>query len=220
MKKIKTNGPLILNKNKVVYFLIVQIIAFLFVACNSQETNVEVDDDYINSILAHRNEKDSTMRIGLHSPFNRDSTVEFSSLNYYETDPAFLFKSKLFRYYPPDTVEILGTKGEIRQVIKEGFVKLDFEGTEHRVNIYKGFSRSGVAYHSIWFTDKTTGDETYGVGRYIDFEMSEDTDSVYAIDFNYAYNPYCAYSALYSCPIPRKEDYLDFLIEAGEKNFH
>jgi len=170
--------------------------------------------------LAHRNEKDSTMRIGLHSPFNRDSTVEFSALNYYEPDPVFLFKSKLFRYDPPDTVEILGTKGEIRQVIKEGFVKLDFEGTEHRVNIYKGFSRSGVAYYSIWFTDKTTGDETYGVGRYIDFEMSENTDSVYAIDFNYAYNPYCAYSAKYSCPIPRKEDYLDFLIEAGEKNFH
>jgi len=160
------------------------------------------------------------MRFEVHSPFNIDTTVEFSPLKYYEPDSAFLFKSRLFRYDPPDTVEILGTKGEIRQVIKEGFVKLDFEGTEYRVNIYKGFSRSGVAYHSIWFTDKTTSDETYGVGRYLDFELSEDPDSVYTIDFNYAYNPYCAYSAMYSCPIPRKEDYLDFLIEAGEKNFH
>ena len=198
----------------------IQIIILLFAACNSKETNIEVDDDYINSFLTHRNEKYSTMHVDLHSPFNRDTTVEFSPLKYYEPDPAFLFKSILFRYDPPDTVEVLGTKGETRQVIKEGFVKLDFEETEYRVNIYKGFSRSGEAYYSIWFTDNTTGEETYGVGRYIDFEMNEDPDFVYDIDFNYAYNPYCSYSAKFSCPIPRKEDYLDFLIEAGEKNFH
>jgi len=47
-----------------------------------------------------------------------------------------------------------------------------------------------------------------------------DTSGLYHIDFNFAYNPYCAYSAKFSCPIPRKEDYLDFYIEAGEKNFH
>ena len=209
-----------MNKNKFLYIIVIQIIILLFVACNSKETNIDVDDDYINSILTHRNEKDSTMRVDLHSPFNRDTTVEFSPLKYYEPDPAFLFKSILFRYDPPDTVEVLGTKGETRQVIKEGFVKLDFEETEYRVNIYKGFSRSGEAYYSIWFTDNTTGEETYGVGRYIDFEMNEDPDFVYDIDFNYAYNPYCAYSAKFSCPIPRKEDFLDFYIEAGEKNFH
>jgi uncharacterized protein (DUF1684 family) len=206
--------------NKVLYIMVIQIIILLFAACNSNETNIDVDDDYINSILVHRNEKDSSMRVELNSPFNRDSTVEFSPLNYYEPDPSFSFKSKLFRYDPPDTVEILGTKGEIRQVIKEGFVMMNFEETEYRVNVYKGFSRNGLAYHSIWFTDKTTGYETYGVGRYLDFELNEDPDFVYDIDFNYAYNPYCSYSAKYSCPIPRKEDFLDFSIEAGEKNFH
>jgi len=220
MNKIKIIGSSMMNKNKVLYIMVIQIIILLFVACNSKETNNDVDDEYINSILYHRSETDSSMRVGLHSPFNRDTTVEFSSLNYYEPDPLFLFKSKLFRYDPPDTVEILGTKGEVRQVIKEGFVKLDFEETEYRVNVYKGFSPNGVAYHSIWFTDKTTGNETYGVGRYLDFEMNEDSDLVYDIDFNFAYNPYCAYSAKFSCPIPRKEDYLDFYIEAGEKNFH
>ena len=209
-----------MNKNKIVYFVVIQIIILLFVACNSKETHIEIDDDYLNSILTHRSEKDSSMRFEVHSPFNRDTTVEFSPLKYYEPDPAFLFKSKLFQYNPPDTVEVLGTKGEIRQVIKEGFLKLDFEGKEYRVNVYKGFSPNGLAYHSIWFTDKTTGNDTYGVGRYLDFEMNEGQDFVYDIDFNLAYNPYCSYSAKYSCPIPRKEDYLDFLIEAGEKNFH
>ncbi len=220
MSDIKIIGSLKMNKSKVLYIVLIQIIVLLFLACNSKETNIEVDDEYIKNILAHRNEKDSLMRVEEHSPFNRDTTVEFSPLKYYEPDPAFLFKSILFRYNPQDTVEILGTKGEIRRVIKEGFVKLDFDETEYRVNVYKGFSSNGLAYHSIWFTDKTTGDETYGVGRYLDFEMNKDPDFVYDIDFNYAYNPYCSYNARYSCPIPREEDYLDLLIEAGEKNFH
>lgn len=218
MNSIKFKGSQKMNKNKVLYITVIQFIILLFVACNSNERNV--DDKYINNILAHRSETDSSMRVGLHSPFKRDTTVEFSPLKYYDPDPAFLFKSNLFRYNPPDTVEISGTKGEIRKVIKEGFVKLDFEETEYNVNVYKGFGPNGVTYHSIWFTDKTTGNETYGVGRYLDFEMNEDPDFVYDIDFNFAYNPYCSYSAKYSCPIPRKEDYLDFLIEAGEKNFH
>ncbi|MCL4278406.1 MAG: DUF1684 domain-containing protein, partial [Ignavibacteriaceae bacterium] len=81
-------------------------------------------------------------------------------------------------------------------------------------------SRTGEPYYSIWFTDKTTGKETYGVGRYLDFELNENPDFIYTIDFNKAYNPYCAYSAMFTCPIPRKEDYIDMSIEAGEKNFH
>ena len=75
-------------------------------------------------------------------------------------------------------------------------------------------------YYSIWFTDKTTGEVTYGVGRYIDFEIHPDKDFNYTVDFNLAYNPYCAYSPEYSCAIPTKEDYIDLAIEAGEKNFH
>jgi len=200
--------------------MVIQFIVLLIVACDFKETQIEVDEEYINSIMAHRNEKDSLMSVEEHSPFNHDTTVEFSPLKYYEHDPAFLFKSKLYTYSPQDTVEILGTKGEIRMVIKEGYVRLDFEDIEYRVNVYKGFSPAGLAYHSIWFTDKTTGNDTYGVGRYLDFEMNENPDFIYEIDFNLAYNPYCSYSAKYSCPIPREEDYLDFLIEAGEKNFH
>jgi len=209
-----------MNRNKPFWIFTILLAALILVSCNSSEINNSIDDEYVNIILDHRNEKDSLMSSELHSPFNRDTTVDFSPLKYFAPDPAFLFKSKLYRYNAQDTVEILGTKGEIRQVIKEGYVKLDFEGTEFRVNVYKGFGPNGVAYHSIWFTDKTTGEETYGVGRYLDFEMNEDPNFVYDIDFNYAYNPYCSYSAKYSCPIPREEDYLDFLIEAGEKNFH
>jgi uncharacterized protein (DUF1684 family) len=86
--------------------------------------------------------------------------------------------------------------------------------------VYKGFSKSNDVYFSIWFTDLTTGEESYGVGRYLDFELNSDKDFIYTIDFNLAYNPYCAYSSEYTCAIPTKEDYVDSEIEAGEKKYH
>ena len=179
-----------------------------------------MDEDYVNKLLTERAEKDSSFKFDSFSPFNRDTTIEFSDLKYFEPDGRFIFKSKLHPYSQTDTVFVLGTKGELRLAIKEGFVKLMFEGREHRVNVYKSFSRGGVEYHSIWFTDKTTGKETYGVGRYLDFEKVDDSEHIYTIDFNRAYNPYCAYSSLFTCPIPREEDFIDIKIKAGEKNFH
>ena len=89
------------------------------------------------------------------------------------------------------------------------------------VNIYETLARDKVTkYYSIWFTDKTTNNESYGVGRYVDFELNNKPDFIYTVDFNYAYNPYCAYSSEFSCAIPTKKDYLEIAIEAGEKKFH
>jgi uncharacterized protein (DUF1684 family) len=171
-------------------------------------------------LLKERKEKDSTMQYDSFSPFRRDTTVSFSPLKYFEPNPDFIFKSKLNRDETPDTVRIMGTKGEARTVIVTGFVELNYDNKRYRVNVYKGFSKTGEEYYSIWFTDRTTGNETYGVGRYLDFELNDNPDFIYTIDFNKAYNPYCAYTPLFTCPIPREEDYIDLAIEAGEKNFH
>jgi hypothetical protein len=176
--------------------------------------------EYIAALLNERAEKDSSFQFDIHSPFRRDTSVKFSRLKYFEPNVEFIFKSKLFYYEKPDTVTILGTKGEQRTVIVIGYVELRKNNSEYKVNIYKGFSRAGEEYYSIWFTDRTTGNETYGVGRYLDFELNPDKEFIYTIDFNKAYNPYCAYTPTYSCPIPRVEDYIDMAIEAGEKNFH
>lgn len=70
------------------------------------------------------------------------------------------------------------------------------------------------------FTDKTTGDESYEAGRYIDFKISDIKNNRLVIDFNKAYNPYCAYvSGMYSCPVPPAENKLTVAIKAGEKKF-
>lgn len=214
-------------KNKVKFVSIILILAVILIlqfGCqtkNDEETNSKsFDENYLTELFNERTSKDSTMRYDPHSPFNRDPIAEYANLNYYEPGSEFIFISKLYEYEPKDTVDVFGTRGELRRVIKLGYFILKYRSDEHKVNMYKAFGRDGTPYYSIWFTDNTTGKETYGVGRYLDFEKEDDPDHIYTIDFNRAYNPYCAYSAEFTCPIPREEDYIDFEIKAGEKNFH
>lgn len=175
---------------------------------------------YIKSIEQQRAEKDTEMKTDPGSPFKRDSSITFEPLKYFDVNPAFVFKSKLYPYATQDTVITRGTKGEERKVVRLGYVTCTYENKLFNINVYQGTSRSGETYHSIWFTDKTTGDETYGVGRYIDFTLNRNPDYVYTIDFNLAYNPYCSYSSVYSCAVPTRDDYIDVAIKAGEKKFH
>lgn len=67
------------------------------------------------------------------------------------------------------------------------------------------------------FVDETSGKETYGSGRYLDLEQARGDD--YVLDFNMAYNPYCAYNDDYVCPIPPRENKLPIEIRAGEKTY-
>ena len=211
-----------MNKSftKIFFSILIIILVLVNYSCNNKIPETKEMNEYVQSILRERAEKDSSMQFDTYSPFHRDTSVSFKPLNYYNPNPDFVFKSKLFYKEKADTVIIMGTKGEPRTVIVIGHVELNKDGKTYPVNIYKAFSRIGEAYYSIWFTDKTTGKETYGVGRYLDFELEADPNFIYTIDFNKAYNPYCAYTPMYTCPIPREEDFIDMSIEAGEKNFH
>ncbi len=197
---------------------LISVITILIISCGKNYSPEE--KAYINEINNIRQEKDDYMKNDPSSPFNAKTKINFESLHYYSPDPDFVLKSKLFEYEQKDTITIFGTKREERKVIRYGYIKLNYNDKEYKVNVYKGVSKTGEVYYSIWFTDKTTGEETYGVGRYVDFELMHDKEFIYTIDFNLAYNPYCAYSPDYSCAIPTKEDYIDLAIKAGEKNFH
>ena len=208
--------------SKASYGLIVILFLTLLLieACKENRIDDPEMKAYIESLIKERKEKNYNFQFDINSPFNRDTTVSFKPLHYYEPNPDFVFKLNLFINEVQDTITILGTKGEKRPSILIGYLGLNYDDKIYKVNVYKSFSRTGDEYYSIWFTDKTTGNTTYGVGRYLDFELNDNPDFVYTIDFNRAYNPYCAYSALFTCPIPREEDYIDLEIEAGEKNFH
>ncbi len=204
--------------NDIGKIFLILVLLFLMSSCAKKYTPQQ--EKYISSIEEFRQEKDNYMKNNPSSPFNIDTNAHYKPLKYYPVNPDYVFKSKLFRYDNPDTVNVLGTKGEIRRIVRFGYVQFNFKGKQYKLNVYKGSNPKGEPYYTIWFTDKTTGNETYGVGRYLDFDLNPNANYVYTIDFNLAYNPYCAYSAKYSCAVPLKEDHLDIAIKAGEKNFH
>lgn len=201
------------------YFYFLALVLLLF-SCRKQEDVVTLNNQYINSLEQERENKDREMMQGSDSPFNRDSTAKFEPLKYYKPTAEFIFKSKLHINDKQNPVTIYGTRGEARKAITFGYVVLNYKGKDYKLNVYKNIGHNGQSYYSVWFTDRTTGKETYPVGRYLDFELNANPEYIYTLDFNRAYNPYCAYSDLYTCAIPTKEDYLDFEIKAGEKNFH
>lgn len=182
--------------------------------------------------LRHRTAVDEFMRMDKGSPFRRDTTVAYTGIKWFPVDPRYRVTSLLHRYENPETVIVLGTRGEERRNLKYGyfeFVLPDSAGhpTTCRINVYKFTPYDGQRYQlyrdhlSVWFTDATTGRETYDVGRYLEVGIDfPDPAHLYLIDFNRAYNPYCAYTSLYSCAVPRDEDHIDFPLRVGEKKYH
>ncbi|MCF6270576.1 MAG: DUF1684 domain-containing protein [Melioribacteraceae bacterium] len=176
---------------------------------------------YITKLEEFRSKKNIEFRDAPYSPFNGKNKIEFHPLKYFDANFNFIFTGKLYENKIKDTVKVYGTKGEERKSVRYGLLKLHNDKHKLDVNIYETLAQDELTkYYSIWFTDRTTNDESYGVGRYLNFELNEDPEFIYTIDFNYAYNPYCAYNSAYSCAIPTREDYIDIAIEAGEKKFH
>jgi uncharacterized protein (DUF1684 family) len=173
------------------------------------------------AIAKFRAEKDAFMRDSPQSPFKAEPPVPFAPLKYFPSDSSWVFQSRLSLYPEMKPVVILDTKGSRRDGVLFGYLEFTRDGAVRKLNVYRmtGPIR-GIYHYAIWFTDRTTGDSTYEVGRYLDFQKDEDPAHVYTIDFNLAYNPYCAYSPAYACPIPRVEDRLELAVTAGEKKWH
>lgn len=171
------------------------------------------------SILQYREKKDAYFRDSEQSPFKAPPAVKFAPLKYFPPDPGWVFHSKVHPYPQPEAVTIFDTKGRKREGVVFGYLTFRKDGTTHTLRLYRMQGPAGLVSWALWFTDRTTGGSTYDVGRYLDFEKSDDPEHVYTLDFNLAYNPYCAYTSAYGCAIPRKEDRLDLAITAGEKKW-
>lgn len=119
---------------------------------------------------------------------------------------------------------MMSTSGNSKQQYRVyGTIHFNIHDTAIALHIYQSRSLMGSEKYKehlfIPFTDLTSGRETYGGGRYIDLTISDIIHNSYVIDFNKAYNPYCAYTTGYNCPIPPKENDLAVAIWAGELNY-
>jgi uncharacterized protein (DUF1684 family) len=109
------------------------------------------------------------------------------------------------------------SKGTRQLFNKEGSFEVVVEGKTVQVQAYQSAEREDPSLF-VPFKDATSGNESYGAARYIDLEVQH--DDRYLFDFNYAYNPYCAYNEGYVCPLPPAENWLKVEIRAGETKYH
>jgi uncharacterized protein (DUF1684 family) len=192
------------------------------VGCARREARTVSAEDSLRIVretLSFRAEAEAYLRNDPESPFRRDSSARYVGLRWFPPDVRYALECPLQRYPHPEDVVVFGTQGEARSVVKYGYFLIPYDGKDYRLNVYK--SPDEIRRLSVWFTDETTGKETYEVGRYVNIgDEFPDAGHRYMINFNNAYNPYCAYSATYSCAVPRKEDHLGFPVRAGEMKYH
>ncbi len=196
-------------KNLFILFLLV----FSF-SCAQEKKAIAGETEFQKEINAEY--KDATT-----SPLKDKDRKKFEGLNFFKFDSTFVVKATLKRTPDSKWFNMKTTTSRVSPERVFGILTFELNGTTYKLNVYQGkdvMKREGLEdYLFLPFLDNTNGEESYGGGRYIDLRIPEG-DSI-IIDFNTAYNPYCAYNDKYSCPIVPRANYLETEVKAGVKAF-
>lgn len=168
-------------------------------------------ETYRQQMSATRQQKDKLMRTDAGSPIT-DKTA-FKGLLYFKPDPAYRVVARL-EPFADKTQKLVVRMSDGSEEIYDKFAHAVFSlnGNACRLLVVKLQNT-----YSILFRDATSGKETYGGGRYIELDPAKLTDNHAVLDFNTAYNPYCAYNPTYACPLPPAENTLPIAVKAGER---
>ena len=175
------------------------------------------EETWARALVRFRGQKDDYFRAGRGSPLPPSEVAVFQGLKYFDPDPGYRFEARLQRHANPEAIMVSTSKGTRQLFNRVGYFELTISGKPVRIQAYQSAERDEPSLF-IPFRDATSGRESYGAARYLDLEVEHNDE--YAVDFNYAYNPYCAYSDDYVCPLPPQENWLQVSILAGEKKYH
>ena len=155
------------------------------------------------------------------SPLKDKDRKNFKGLEFFKFDSTYVVKAHFERTPDAAPFKMKTTTDRLPVYVKYGVVTFNLKGNEYHLNVYQNQDLTNEKGHEDYlfmpFLDDTNGEESYGGGRYIDLDIPKGDEL--EIDFNKAYNPYCAYNEKYSCPIVPRENYLDLKVEAGVKAF-
>ncbi len=186
------------------------LVALVLLACNRPPA-----DDYAIALADARAAKDEMLRTAADSPVPREKRQAVLPLSYFPPDPAYRVPASL----APDpqsgrVIQMLTSTGQQRATQVMGVLQFVLNGQRLKLEAFAEEGSNGRRLF-VPFADATSGHETYGAGRYLDLDRT--STGIYVIDFNTAYNPYCAYNPTYDCPLPPRENRLPVAIRAGEK---
>ncbi len=160
-----------------------------------------------------RAEKDEFFAQHPQSPLTHEQRHNFKGLNYFPENPALRLEVTVKVNPTQETIEIDTTGGTPQTYQRYGRFQFEVEGQKAELTLYASDDSFFLP-----FVDSLAGKETYPAGRYVEVEQL--ANGKFLVDFNVAYNPYCAYNELWSCPLTPAENRLKVPIRAGEKIFH
>lgn len=168
----------------------------------------------MSDLDAFRRAKDEWMATDAQSPLTATQRPRFTHLAYFEETPALVFAVVPEPFGRADLVELQTSSGDVATFERWARIRFAVDGHETALTVYR---QPADGHLFLPFVDASAGSESYGAGRYL--ELHDLDDGRLLIDFNYAYNPYCAYNEGFSCPLPPAENRLAVAIRAGERNF-
>jgi len=186
-------------------------------------TSIGQDSNYRDSIEQSRMVKNEELKSKKTSPLQKADRKKFHELNYFPVDQSWNVRASYHTISNGEVLDFVTSIGAIKKFQKHGYFVFKHEALIDTLYAYKrvypeGYVSNYPPYLFVPFKDFTSGNETYGGGRYIETAVFEKDQNV-MLEFNTCYNPYCAYGDGFSCPIPPEENFVNDRVEAGEKDY-
>jgi uncharacterized protein (DUF1684 family) len=201
------------KKNMKKYFSLLLI--FSFITLQAQDKTTETSQEFQDNLNLEYADKEK-------SPLTDEDFKTFKSLDFYPINQKFIVEAKFIRTKKEKVFKMKTSTSRLPEYKKYGELHFTIDGVDCKLNVYQNIDLNKKPgfddYLFLPFSDLTSGKETYIGGRYVDLRIQKGT--TWEIDFNKAYNPYCAYNHEYSCPIVPLENDLNVAILAGVKKFH
>ncbi len=199
-------------KRKNIVYTLVAIVTLIII---SYSMGIWDTGNYEQQILKARAETDQFMRRSSESPLTDPQKRTFRGLEYFPPNQDYIVNAKLVPFQRKTTMTIPTSDNKEVTYIKYAMAEFTIDGTPQSLLLLQSEEENDPKALFLAFTDQTSGNETYGGGRYIDLRLNNDRRVI--IDFNKAYSPFCMFNENYSCPFPPQENHLDVAILAGEK---
>lgn len=197
--------------------LVVGVLAVIAIAVGYTLTATESPEAYLEKIEKERERQLKYLKYNIESPLTESQKRELKVLDHYPIDPKYKIRAKMVPVKDSKVLELPMTDGSVEKYLKHSWAEFEWEGKTTRLLLLQAAKEQDKRNFFLAFADATSGGETYGGGRYLN--LRQDGKNSITIDFNLAYNPYCAYNPDFACPLPPRENLMDFPIPVGERDY-
>lgn len=210
-------------KNIFVYLFLL----LLIVACDNTSkwktqapADQNAESEYLSPYekqIAHIRDSTSVMFLsGANGVLEKGDISKIGTLHYFPVNEKYRVRAAFTAVENGEVFEMQTSTDRLPEYRRFGKLGFEIQGQELVLTLYQNVEQPDYLF--LPFKDLTNGKESYGAGRYLDFKLADLKEPI--IDFNLAYNPYCAYNKDFTCPIPPRGNHLAIALPAGEKKWH